>query len=73
MKKWFNVEIPYNTRETMKRACNFKDALHEMCIKFEASAAGENIHFEILLDEKEVGTVNGLLDQIVFCDAITEV
>ena len=73
MKKWYNVEIQYNTREAIKRACNFKNALHEMCIKFEASAAGENIHFEILLEEKQVRTVNGLLDQIIFYDAITEV
>ena len=73
MYKWYNVEIPYNTREYIKRVCSFKQQLVDNCIKFEPSAAGEMVNFEIYLDDNGVKTVNEMLDKIVFYDAIMEV
>lgn len=71
-KKWYNVEIPYNTREAIKRADAFKNWLHENDFTFEPSAAGNMVHFEILMNAADVQKVNAALDKIVWFDAITE-
>ena len=70
MKKYYNIEIAYNTRETINRANNFKTWLYDNNIKHETSAAGEFVHFEILLSSDEVEKVNNALDNIVWFDAI---
>lgn len=68
--KWYNVEIPYNTREAIKRADNFRNWLYDNGIKHEPSACGDFVHFEMLLNFVEVKKVNEALDSLVWFDAI---
>lgn len=70
MKKYYNVEIAYNTREMIDRVNNFRTWLYDNNIKHEISAAGDFIHFEILLSSDEVDKVNNALDVIVWYDSI---
>ena len=70
MKKYYNIEIAYNTREMIDRVNNFRTWLYDNDIKHETSAAGEFVHFEILLSADEVATVNNALDNIVWFDSI---
>ena len=73
MKKYYNVEIAYNTREMINRVNNFRMWLYDNNIKHEISAAGDFVHFvhfEILLSEDEVEKVNNALDDIVWFDGI---
>lgn len=70
--KWYNVEIPYYTQETIRRADNFKNWLHDNDFTFEPSAAGNMVHFEVLMNAADVQKVNTALDKIVWPDAITE-
>ena len=71
MRKYYNVEIAYNTRSMIDRVNNFKTWLYDNDIKHETSAAGSFVHFEILLSEDEVAKVNDALDDIVWFDSIT--
>lgn len=71
MKKYYNVELAYNTKTMIDRVDNFKIWLYDNDIKHETSAAGDYIHFEILLSENEVSKVNNALDDIVWYDNIT--
>ena len=57
MKKYYNIEIAYNTREMINRVDNFRTWLYDNNIKHETSAAGDFVHFEILLSEDEVARV----------------
>ena len=68
--KWYNVEIPYNTREAIKRADNFKFWLSENGFKCEPSACFEGVHFEILASENDLPKINNALDKIVWYDSI---
>lgn len=70
MKKYYNIEIAYNTREMIDRVDNFRMWLYDNNIKHEISAAGNFIHFEILLSDNEVEKVNKALDDIVWFDSI---
>lgn len=70
MRKYYNVEIAYNTRTMIDRINNFRTWLYDNDIKHEISAAGTFIHFEILLSNDEVERVNNALDNIVWYDAI---
>ena len=70
MKKYYNVEIAYNTREMIDRVNNFRTWLYDNNIKHEISSAGDFVHFEILLSENEVEKVNNALDDIVWFDGI---
>ena len=70
MKKYYNVEIAYNTREMIDRVDNFREWLYDNDIKHETSSAGDFVHFEILLSEDEVAKVNNALDNIVWFDSI---
>ena len=69
--KWYNVELPYNTREAIRRADNFKSWLNDNGYKHETSGAGDHVHFEVLLSVDDLEAVNGALDCIVWFDAIT--
>ena len=70
MKKYYNVEIAYNTREMIDRVNDFRMWLYDNDIKHEISSAGDFIHFEILLSSDEVEKVNKALDTIVWYDSI---
>ena len=70
MKKYYNVEIAYNTREMIDRVDNFRMWLYDNSIKHETSSAGDFVHFEILLSSNEVEKVNTALDSIVWFDSI---
>lgn len=70
MKKYYNIEIAYNTRGMIDRVNNFRTWLYDNNIKHETSAAGDFIHFEILLSDDEVEEVNKALDNIVWFDSI---
>lgn len=68
--KWYNVEIPYNTRNAIARADNFKMWMDENVFKYETSAAGYMVHFEICANENDLPKINKALDEIVWYDAI---
>ena len=70
MKKYYNVEIAYNTREMINRVDAFKTWLYDNNIKHETSSASDFVHFEILLSSNEVEKVNNALDNIVWFDSI---
>ena len=70
MKKYYNIEIAYNTREMINRVDNFRTWLYDNNIKHETSAAGDFVHFEILLSDNEVTRANNALDDIVWFDSI---
>lgn len=71
--KWYNVEIPYNTREDMKRADEFKWWLYCNDFQFETSGCFNMIHFEIFASKNDLIILNDALNQIVWFDAITEI
>lgn len=70
MRKYYNVEIAYNTREMINRVDDFRTWLYDNNIKHETSAVGDFVHFEILLSSDEVKKVNNALDAIVWYDSI---
>ena len=70
MKKYYNIEIAYNTRTMIDRVNNFRTWLYDKDIKHETSAAGDFVHSEILLSDDEVKDVNNALDNIVWFDGI---
>ena len=70
MRKYYNIEIAYNTREMIDRVNNFRTWLYDNNIKHETSAVGDFVHFEILLSSDEVAMVNNALDNIVWYDGI---
>ena len=70
MKKYYNVEIAYNTREMINRVDDFRTWLYDNNIKHETSSAGDFVHFEILLSDDDVQRVNNALDDIVWFDSI---
>ena len=70
MRKYYNIEIAYNTRTMIDRVNNFRTWLYDNNIKHETSSAGDFVHFEILLSADEVKEVNNALDNIVWYDSI---
>ena len=70
MRRYYNIEIAYNTREMIDRVNDFRTWLYDNNIKHETSAAGDFVHFEILLSSDEVAKVNNALDDIVWFDSI---
>lgn len=64
--KWYNVEIPYNTSEAIRRAEKFKAWLNDVSLQYEASSAGNLLHFEIFAEESHVKVINEALDCIVY-------
>lgn len=70
MRKYYNVEIAYNTGEMINRVDDFRTWLYDNNIKHEISAVGDFVHFEILLSSDEVEKVNKALDVIVWFDGI---
>ena len=70
MKKYYNIELAYNTRTMIDRVNDFITWLYDTNIKHETSSAGDFVHFEILLSDDEVVKVNNALDDIVWFDSI---
>ena len=70
MRKYYNIELAYNTREMIDRVNDFRTWLYDNNIKHETSAAGSFVHFEILLSKEEVAKANNALDNIVWFDSI---
>ena len=70
MRKYYNIEIAYNTRTMIDRVNEFRTWLYDNNIKHETSSAGEFVHFEILLSNEEVAKVHNALDDIVWFDSI---
>ena len=70
MKKYYNIEIAYNTITMSDRGNNCRTGLYDNNIKHETSSAGDFVHFEILLSNDEVVKVNNALDDIVWFDSI---
>jgi hypothetical protein len=68
--KWYNVEIPYNTREYIARVGSFREWLMNHHIKHETSGAGEYVHFEVFTSENMVSMINNALDTLVWFDSI---
>ena len=70
MRKYYNIEIAYNTRTMIDRVNDFRTWLYDNDIKHETSSAGDFVHFEILLSDDEVVKANNALDNIVWYDSI---
>ena len=70
MRKYYNIELAYNTKTMIDRVNEFRTWLYDNNIKHETSAAGDFVHFEILLSKEEVAKVNNALDNIVWYDSI---
>ena len=70
MRKYYNIELAYNTRTMIGRVNDFRTWLYDNNIKHETSSAGDFVHFEILLSSDEVVKVNNALDNIVWYDSI---
>ena len=70
MRKYYNIEIAYNTRTMIDRINDFRTWLYDNNIKHETSSAGDFVHFEILLSDDEVTRANNALDDIDWFDSI---
>lgn len=55
-KKWVNTDIPKDL------AGRFKEFLRDFHIKYETSENGDDIHFEVYADEKEIAKANAFID-----------
>ena len=70
MRKYYNIELAYNTKTMIDRVNDFRTWLYDNNIKHETSSAGDFVHFEILLSDDEVTRANNALDDIVWFDSI---
>lgn len=68
--KWYNVEIPYNTKEYINRTNAFRAWLINHNVKHEICGADEYAHFEVYANEKMVSMINQALDTLVWFDSI---
>lgn len=68
--KWYNVEIPYNTRESIAKVNTFREWLVNHHFKHETSGASDWVHFEIYAGENMVSMINQALDTLVWFDSI---
>ena len=72
--KWYNVELPYYSMETIERTSNFKAWLYNNNIKHETSGVSSGnmqfVHFEVYASESDLSSINDALDRLVWFDAI---
>lgn len=68
--KWYNTEIPYNTREYIDRTKAFREWLVNHHFKYETSGADDWVHFEVYASEDMVPMLNNALDTLVWFDSI---
>ena len=64
--KWYNIELPFDD-EMKTRVNHFKAWLHDNKIKFETSACGKHVHFEIYATIQQAMEANNALNNIVWC------
>ena len=67
-----SVEIPYLTREDIRRADDFKFFLDNFGVGFDCSGAGNMIHFSLFVEHEQIPAIDKALDRLVWYDAITE-
>lgn len=77
-KKYYNINLPFMTRENIRRAENFKNYLINNNFKnnisfFETGGNYYFLHFEIFINsEKEFNEINQMLNIVVFYDSIIQ-
>lgn len=77
-KKYYNINLPFMTRENIRRAENFKNYLINNNFKnnisfFETGGSYYFLHFEIFINsEKEFDEINKMLNIVVFYDSIIQ-
>lgn len=77
-KKYYNINLPFMTKENIRRAENFKNYLINNNFKnnisfFETGGNYYFLHFEIFINsEKEFDEINQMLNIVVFYDSITQ-
>ena len=77
-KKYYNVNLPFMTKENIRRAENFKNYLINNNFKnnisfFETGGNYYFLHFKIFINsKKEFDEINKMLNIIVFYDAIIQ-
>ena len=77
-KKYYNINLPFMTRENIRRAENFKNYLINNNFKnnisfFETGGHYYFLHFEIFINsKKELDEINKILNIVVFYDSIIQ-
>ena len=77
-KKYYNINLPFMTRENIRRAENFKNYLINNNFKnnisfFEIGGNYYFLHFEIFINsKKEFDEINKMLNIVVFYDSIIQ-
>ena len=77
-KKYYNINLPFMTRENIRRAENFKNYLINNNFKnnisfFETGGNYYVLHFEIFINsKKEFDEINKMLNIVVFYDSIIQ-
>ena len=77
-KKYYNINLPFMTRENIRRAENFKNYLINNNFKnnisfFETGGNYYFLHFEIFINsKKEFDEINKMLNIVVFYDSIIQ-
>lgn len=56
IRKWCNCDLPKNV------AGRFKEFCRDFHLKYETSENGDDIHFEVLVNEKEFRQANAFID-----------
>lgn len=69
-KKWYNLDLPYNTKEAIRRVEVYREWLINNGYQFEASACGDMVHLEVLMPIEDVPKANEALDRLVWFDAV---
>lgn len=68
--KWYNVEIPYNTREYRDRTWDFREWLINNHIEYSMCGAYDNAYIEVFASENMIPMINQALDTLVWFDSI---
>lgn len=77
-KKYYNINLPFMTKENIRRAENFKNYLINNNFKnnisfFETGGNYYFLHFEIFINsKKEFDEINKMLNIVVFYDSIIQ-
>ncbi len=69
-KKWYRIGLPYSTKRMIRRANDFEKYLISNNIKYKVRVLGFFAHFEFLLLDKDLESVNAALNKIVWFDSV---